>query len=59
MQLVLSNIKDLPKTQDRLEDCFKDMSLGEGVVGEWPSLPKMQSALSQMDAFMYCGHGSR
>ena len=49
----------MKKTQDRLEEPFRSLSLGEGVVGQWPSLPKIQGALSTMDAFVYCGHGSR
>ncbi|TRY63276.1 hypothetical protein TCAL_04651 [Tigriopus californicus] len=56
---VLNPNNDLQKTQDRLESPFRALSLGEGFVGEWPSFPKIQGALSEMDAFMYCGHGSR
>ena len=51
-------LKDLQKTQARLEKPFK-MSLGEGVVGQWPSLLKIQDALQTKDGFMYCGHGYR
>ena len=28
-------------------------------MGNWPSSEQMKSALSSMDAFMYCGHGSK
>jgi hypothetical protein len=34
------------------------MNLGEGIIGEQPSLPQMKQVLSDMDAFMYCGHGA-
>ena len=34
------------------------MSLGQGLVGEQPSLKQMQSVLSEWDAYMYCGHGA-
>ena len=30
----------------------------KGIVGEQPSYPQMKKVLSEMDAFMYCGHGS-
>jgi hypothetical protein len=33
------------------------MSLGQGVVGEQPSLHQIKSVLSEWDAYMYCGHG--
>lgn len=56
---VLNPNNDLQRTQDRLASPFRALSLGEGFVGQWPSLPKIQGALSEMDAFMYCGHGSR
>lgn len=55
---ILNPNKDLDKTQLRLEKPFQEMSLGKGVVGEWPTLPQMSTALSEMDVFMYCGHGS-
>lgn len=54
---IMNPNKDLDKTQKRLEKPFKKLSLGEGVVGEWPTFPKMQTALSEMDAFVYIGHG--
>eukprot|EP00095_Tigriopus_kingsejongensis_P012131 maker-scaffold1116_size61586-snap-gene-0.9 protein:Tk12131 transcript:maker-scaffold1116_size61586-snap-gene-0.9-mRNA-1 annotation:"hypothetical protein LOTGIDRAFT_230378" len=56
---VLNPNNDLKRTQERLESPFRQLSLGEGYVGEWPSFPKIQFALSEMDAFMYCGHGAR
>ena len=55
---ILNPNKDLDKTQMRLQKPFEEMSLGKGVVGEWPTLPQMSTALSEMDVFMYCGHGS-
>ena len=55
---ILNPNKDLDKTQMRLQKPFEELSLGKGVVGEWPTLPQMSSALSEMDVFMYCGHGS-
>ena len=54
---VLNPDKNLIKTQNRLEGPFQAMSLGDGVIGEQPTLPQMQKVLSEMDAFMYCGHG--
>ena len=30
----------------------------KGIVGEQPSYPQMKKVLSEMDAFMYCGHGA-
>lgn len=39
---VLNPNNDLKKTQERLEPKFKDLSLGEGVVGTWPSNPQFQ-----------------
>ena len=50
--------KNLVKTQQRLEGVFQERFLGNGVIGEQPSLPQMQKVLSEMDAFIYCGHGS-
>jgi len=55
---VLNPDKNLGKTQKRLEGPFQDMNLGPGVIGEQPSLPQMHKVLSEMDAFIYCGHGS-
>ena len=54
---VLNPDKNLSKTQARLEGPFQSMSLREGIIGEQPSLPQMQKVLSEMDAFLYCGHG--
>ena len=54
---ILNPNKDLDKTQMRLQKPFQELSLGKGVVGEWPTLPQMSTALSEMDVFMYCGHG--
>ena len=34
------------------------MSIGSGVVGEQPSLPQMRRVFSEMDAYLYMGHGS-
>jgi len=56
---VLNPNRDLKKTQDRLEEPFKELSLGSGAVGEWPSTASMAGALTEKDAFMYCGHGGR
>ena len=56
---ILNPNKDLSNTQNRLEKPFREMSLGKGVVGEWPTLPQISTALSEMDVFMYCGHGSQ
>ena len=53
---VLNPDQNLAKTQARLEPTFKT-SLGSGVIGEQPSLPQMKKVLSEMDAYMYCGHG--
>ena len=50
---VLNPDKNLTKTQQRLEKPFQEMRLGGGVVGEQPTLPKMQKVLQEMDAFMY------
>ena len=33
------------------------MSIEKGLVGEQPSLDKMQKVLSEMDTYIYCGHG--
>ena len=55
---ILNPDKNLEKTQKRLEGQFHEMQLGDGIVGEHPSLPEMKRVLSEMDAFMYCGHGS-
>ncbi len=55
---VLNPDQNLARTQERLEPTFTEMSLGAGIVGEQPSLPQMQKVLSEMDAYMYCGHGS-
>ena len=54
---VLNPDRNLQKTQKRLEGVFQDILLGNGVTGEQPSLPQMQKVLSEMDAFVYCGHG--
>ena len=56
---ILNPNQDLKRTQERLEPSFQQLSLGDGVVGEWPTSSKLQTALSSMDAVMYCGHGSR
>ena len=55
--IILNPDKNLDKTQKRLETNFSQ-SLGDGVVGEHPSLPIMKQVLSSMDAMMYCGHRS-
>ena len=55
---VLNPDQNLRKTQKRLEGVFQDILLGNGVTGEQPSLPQMQKVLSEMDAFVYCGHGN-
>ena len=55
---VLNPDKNLAKTQKRLEGVFQEILLGNGVIGEQPSLPQMQKVLAEMDAFIYCGHGA-
>jgi len=56
---ILNPNRDVNKTQARLEEPFREQfHLGQGVVGQWPSSDQVTQALSSMDAFMYCGHGS-
>ena len=55
---VLNPDQNLAKTQARLEPTFASMSIKEGITGEQPSYPQMKKVLSEMDAFIYCGHGS-
>ena len=50
-------MKNVAKTQKRLEGAFQQMSIEKGLVGEQPSLDKMQKVLSEMDTYIYCGHG--
>ena len=54
---VLNPDKNLAKTQKRLEGAFQQMSIEKGLIGEQPSLDKMQKVLSEMDTYIYCGHG--
>lgn len=56
---VLNPDQNLAKTQAKLEPALASLSLREGLIGQQPSLPQMKQVLSSMDAFMYCGHGSR
>ena len=53
---VLNPDQNLAKTQAKLEPTFTN--LGSGVIGQQPSLPQMKKVLSEMDAYLYCGHGS-
>ncbi len=53
---VLNPDQNLAKTQERLEGPFATIG-SDGVVGQQPSLPQMKRVLSEMDAFMYAGHG--
>ena len=55
---VLNPDQNLAKTQARLEPTLASMSIKEGIVGEQPTNPQMKKVLSEMDAFMYCGHGA-
>jgi len=55
---VLNPGKDCERTQKRLEGQLRSMSLGEGIVGQEPSMPDMKRFLTEMDAYMYMGHGS-
>ena len=55
---VLNPDKNLAKTQARLEPTLAEMSIGSGIVGEQPSLPQMRKVFSEMDAYLYIGHGS-
>ena len=54
---VLNPDKNLTKTEERLKETFKN-NFGDGVISEQPTLPQMQTVLQNMDAYMYCGHGS-
>jgi len=55
---VLNPEQNLPKTQERLEPTLAEMNIGTGKIGEQPSLPEMRKVFSEMDAYMYMGHGS-
>jgi len=54
---VLNPDQNLSATQKKLEGELTSLG-SEGRVGEHPSLPEMKRVLSEMDAFMYCGHGT-
>ena len=54
---VLNPDKNLAKTEERLTETFKS-KLGPGIISEQPTLDQMQKVLKEMDAYMYCGHGS-
>lgn len=54
---ILNPEQNVPKTQDRLELPLKEMRL-EGISGARPTLPQVQRALTENDAYMYIGHGT-
>lgn len=49
--------QDLPKTQERFEDVFENISQWEGKVAEAPTEEEIAGVLETRNGFVYVGHG--
>ncbi len=54
---VLNPGSDLPRTQAQFEETFRD-SGWTGIVGQAPSASELQRVLTELDLFVYVGHGA-
>ncbi|XP_065183343.1 uncharacterized protein LOC135814190 [Sycon ciliatum] len=55
---ILNPEKNLPDTQQMFQDWFSEHESWKGVVGCAPSVDQFSQGLSEMELFIYCGHGT-